>query len=339
MVRKVFIVFVILIILMPQQATATDSSSPFLPEIQSLTWSGLTYLNGDGSKSGASQTRFDLTVRVHRNSITRLEVTWTSFNSSYKPGPLDPPCSGQISLLAGDSEPGLDSPLLNLVSRAKDGEWFVEKYEVIARTYQFTYPLCPTEFQVAEISLFDELARYVSVNSVSQRGSLWEMLPADSPSIPCTLMTKKAQRERNSWANCNHKVDWNNLSFKIDNSSRIRASMPEVVNYVSELIELKSEFKTLKTFASDLSSKVASSEAELNQIKVQLSTSLSEKVQLRIQVDKLVKDNSIQGIELSNLAIENLKLKEQASTLSSQNAFLQKRLAMICKARPKPRGC
>lgn len=325
MFKKFSILFIIFSLFVPQKASATDASSPYLPEIQSLAWSGLSYFDGDGSKSGASQTRIDLTVRVHRNSITRIGITWTSGDNSYKPGPLEPPCSTQLDLLAGERAPGLDSPILNLVSREKDGDWFIEKYQVVAATYLFTFPLCPTTFQVAYISLYDELARYLEVDSIGQLGSIWGSLPKDSPFVPCPLKAKSNPRQRDVWVNCNHKIDWSSLSFRIDRSAGLKTVMPEVVNYAAELSELRSEFRNLNSTASGLSSKVTALEAESIQIKGQLSAAASEKSQLQSQIDKLSQENS--------------KLNEQVTAFLNQGLSLQKRLAKICKTRPKPKGC
>ena len=360
-------------VLLKETATAApDFTSPYLPEIKSISWSGLSFNNGDGSVDGSARTQFDITARIHRNPQTYIDVYFTN-SIVYVPTALEPMCQNSINLRAGDPFGRLDAPPLNLASRVADGDRYTERYIVQASTNGLVRPLCPGEYSLSSIGIYDNAARYLTIRlggwfndgRSSQYSSFWDQLGANSSLLPCKVLSQNGSNV--SLELCNQTVSTKTIQFSVKASERKSLALPETVDYVSKLAQSQSQISALSAEKTSLQSQVNSLTSDKTSLQNQVNSLTTDKTSLQSQVSLLTSEKStlqtqlaagsndksnLQNLlnalnsdksalqsQLNNFESEKSALQNQVKTLLSDRTTLQKRLTAICKSKPKPKGC
>jgi hypothetical protein len=308
-------------VLLKETATAApDFTSPYLPEIKSISWSGLSFNNGDGSVDGSARTQFDITARIHRNPQTYIDVYFTN-SIVYVPTALEPMCQNYINLRAGDPFGRLDAPPLNLASRVADGDRYTERYIVQASTNGLVRPLCPGEYSLSSIGIYDNAARYLTIRlggwfndgRSSQYSSFWDQLGANSSLLPCKVLSQNGSNV--SLELCNQTVSSKMIQFSIKVSERKSLALPETIDYVSKLAQSQNQISILTADKTSLQSQVTSLTAD--------------KTSLQSQVNSLKADNTSVQSQVKSLTTDKTSLQSQVSLLTSEKSTLQTQLATV----------
>jgi predicted nuclease with TOPRIM domain len=294
-------------------SAAPDFTSPYLPEIKSISWSGLNFNKGDGSIDGSGKTQFDVSARIHRNSLTYIEVYFAN-NVNYKPTALEADCQNYIGLSVGDWTKSLDARPLNLSSRVSDGDRYTERYIVEAATNGVVRPLCPGEYSLSSIKVYDAAGRDLQIrlggwfndNLLNQTADFWDKLGKTSSLLPCRV---SGQGPRNLLLEfCNHTVSAKTIQFSVKASERKSLALPETVDYISKLAQSQNQIAVLTSDKASLQSQV---------------TSLtSDKASLQSQVTSLTREKSTLQTQLTSLSADKAALTKAQSELNAANAAL-----------------
>jgi hypothetical protein len=151
----------------PNKVSAADYTSPYLPELKSLTINSVDESQNWFTGPGMSAT---VVVRVHRNAVRGVIL---SFGNSSASNPLAPPCRQNISFASS-------SP--TIISSVIDGDWRIETLNlemVIGRT------ACAGRFDLMQIDIFDVTDRQLQIGPVYQTSMFWNALGEASPYLPC----------------------------------------------------------------------------------------------------------------------------------------------------------
>ncbi len=350
------------VLLKETASAAPDFTSPYLPEIKSISWSGLNFNKGDGSLDGSGRTQIDLSARIHRNSLTYIEVSFAN-SVVYKPTPLEADCQNSIGYSVGDWTRSVDARPLNLSSRIADGDRYTERYIVEAATNGVVRPLCPGEYSLSSVRIHDAAGRDLQIrlggwyqaNAIHQSSYFWGKMEETSSLLPCKVIGKGLNTfNPELWLElCNHSVSSKSIQFTVKASERKSLALPETVDYISKLTQLQNQTSTLNaeksllqsqvtSLTSDktaLQSQVTSLTSEKSTLQTQIASLTADKVNLQNQINSLTSDKSTIQVQLNNISSEKSALQNQISSLTNEKTSLQKRLAAICKSKPKPKGC
>jgi|GEM_PF-5931431 len=163
------------------------------------------------------------------------------------------------------------------------------------------------------------------------------------------------------------KGDWSSFDFTISKSNLASNSKLELVDYKSsfdkaqkELENLKGQVTSLTSDKTSLQSQVNSLATEKTTLQTQVTSLTTDKTSLQTQFTSLTSEKSTLQTQIASLTAANVNLQNQInsttsdrsaiqnqlnivssekSVLQNQVTSLQKRVTVICKAKPKPKGC
>ena len=311
-------------VLLKETATAApDFASPYLPEIKSISWSGLNFNKGDGSINGSGKTQFDVSARIHRNPITYLSVSFAN-GVNYNPTALEPNCSNTIRLRAGDPFGSLDARPLNLASRVLDGERYTERYIVEAEGSS-SGPLCPGEYSLSYIEIYDTAGRNLDISlgswynsgRLDQSSFFWGKMGETSSLLPCRVLGKGLNplNPELRLELCNQTVSSKMIQFSIKVSERKSLALPETIDYVSKLAQSQNQISILT--------------ADKTSLQSQITSLTADKTSLQSQVNSLKADNTSVQSQVKSLTTDKTSLQSQVSLLTSEKSTLQTQLATV----------
>lgn len=317
-----------------------DYSSPYLPVVQSAVITTQQYL--PAPEGGVSEIRLrgsvSLQVRVHRNSVKGIKLYW--YNFEHVSSVFERPCVNSVSV----SDPWSSDLAVKLVSRVADGDWFIERLEATfdsGRTASPSSRYCAGRFLLSSMTLRDSAVRELELNrkyfartatllgtpSYTQYSTFWRDWPTGTPGRPCKLFADPIYgiERPEELELCNQKLDWDSYSFTIGAVPTAGVPLPKVIDYPAELAAAESKLTALAVANSSLQEKLESQTAVTN--------SLQGRVKV-LETDKA-------GLEAALAdARESLAYAtQQAKPTQAALAQLRLKLARICGARPKPRGC
>ena len=348
-----------------------DYSDTYVPQIKSLS---LSYEQKKINNQYIVETSFDLTVRVHRNPLTVFKIYFMGPRSS-----PTAPCqewAGATVLEYGDNSNKKQGDFkipTGLVSRVQVGDWYEEKHQFKISNSKGWPPLnlnfapCEGEVKPITIEMLDLAGRYLRINAATD--SIKKAHQYNFNSLPLDPEQQKCEKiypDQVSTA-CTHNIQWSNLTLTFAANQDKSASQIQVVDYqtlnmglqnqitmlTSEKTGLQSQITTLSSEKSGLQTQVTTLGADKIALQNQVTTLTAEKSTLSAQIIKLTAEKvALQG-QLNTSNSEKVTLSGQVSTLTTANSGLtsngadltgklsaaNKKIASICKAKPKPKGC
>ena len=331
---------------------APDYTSTYLPEITSFKATVATVARtekafGNDFTFESKEFIFDLTVRVHRNTISGLSII---MQGPAKPtSSLAAPCETfEGSIFSGALRFGSDyqsasswPQLLGLQSRVQDGNFYIEKYQIkgdmdwtFAEDRNEGMGFCEGSYSLAGIDIWDmakrKIALYLPESATAknycvlspssclsgiQMADFWKTNNLNTNS--CPIIRGFDYSNDVVYKNC-FIGDWSSLNFSISKTNVLTVGKLEIIDYKSLLesslkdkVDLAAQAKSLTADKTTLQGQVASLTADKTSFQNQLTTLASKETALQNQIASLT----------ANLNSTNIKIKK------------------VCSVKPKPKGC
>jgi regulator of replication initiation timing len=334
--KRLFYAVLFFLMIAPIQTVnaAPDFTSPYLPEIKSISWSGLNFRYGDGSLDASSKTQFDVSARIHRNSLTYFSASFAN-SVNYKPTALEPNCVNTIRLRAGDPFGSLNAPSLNLSSRVVDGDRYTERY-VIEAEGAANGPLCPGEYSLSFIEIYDTAGRNLNIrlgswyNSgrLDQSSLFWGKMGETNSLLPCKVIGKGLNPlNPELWLElCNQSLSSKTIQFTVKATERKSLALPETVDYISKLAQSQNQISILSTDKTSLQSQVTSLTADKTSLQSQVTSLTLDRTSLQSRVTSLTSDKSTLQTQVAAVTNDKVNLQSQINTLTTDKSALQSQL-------------
>ena len=348
-----------------------DYSDNYVPQIKSLS---LSYEQKKINNQYIVEVSFDLTVRVHRNPLSVFQIYFMGPRSS-----PTAPCQewvGATTLSYGSSfyaKQGDFKIPTGLVSRVQVGDWYEEKHQFkVSNTtgwppVNLNFAPCAGEVKPIYIEMKDLAGHGVGINGVYDsitKANQYNFndLPLDSEQLKCEILNSNKVS-----APCTHNIQWANLTMTFAGNQDKSASQIQVVDYQTLNIGLQNQITMLTSEKTGLQSQITTLSSEKSGLQTQITTLGAEKIALQNQVTTLTTEKSTLSAQITKLTAEKVALQGQlntsnsekvtlsgqVSTLTAANSVLtsngadltgkltaaNKKIASICKAKPKPKGC
>ena len=345
-----------------------DFADAYVPQIKSLS---LSYEQKKINNQYIVETSFDLTVRVHRNPLSAFSITFVGPNSS-----ITAPCQDLTSSLSYGNlyaKQGEFKIPPGLVSRVQDGDWYEEKHLFkISNTtawppVNLNFAPCLGEAAANFIEMKDLAGHGVLINNVgqyvkqaSQQNS--NDLPLDADQRKCEILYPDKVSSP-----CTHNIQWSKLKMTFSGTQDKSVSQIQVVDYQTLNIGLQNQITMLTSEKTSLQSQITTLSSEKSGLQTQITTLGADKIALQNQVTTLTAEKSTLSAQIIKLTAEKVALQGQLNTSNSEKVTLtgqvstltaansgltsngadltgkltaaNKKIASICKAKPKPKGC
>lgn len=348
-----------------------EYSDNYVPQIKNLS---LSYEQKKLNNQYIVETSFDLTVRVHRNPLSVFQIYFMGPRSS-----LTSPCQewvGATTLSYGSSfyaKQGEFKVPTGLVSRIQVGDWYEEKHQFKISNITAWPPLnlnfkpCIGEVKPIYIEMKDLAGHGVGINAVydsitKSRQSNFNDLPLDPEQQKCeNLYTNIVSTP------CTHNINWGNLNLVFTESQNKSLSQIQVIDYQSLNISLQNQINSLSGEKTELQNQITLLKSGTSDLQGQITSLTSDKLALQALITKnnleksslegknsslSVEKTALQG-QISILIEEKRSLVDQVTALATTNNSLtvkneettkklnavNKKIATICKVKPRPKGC
>ena len=348
-----------------------DFADAYVPQIKSLS---LSYEQKKINNQYIVETSFDLTVRVHRNPLSVFQISFQGPKTS-----TTAPCQewmGGTTLTYGGNiwaKQGEFKVPTGLISRNQVGDWYEEKHQFKISNNTAWPPVnlnfspCTGEVKSSFIQMKDLAGHGVKISDVqlpyveNTYQENFDDLPLDPEQQKCGLNPNSTRRP------CTHNFQWSNLKMTFSGTQDKSASQIQVVDYQTLNIGLQNQITMLTSEKTGLQSQITTLSSEKSGLQTQITTLGADKIALQNQVTTLTTEKSTLSAQIIKLTAEKVALQGQlntsnsekvtlsgqVSTLTSANSGLtsngadltgkltaaNKKIASICKAKPKPKGC
>ena len=348
-----------------------DYSDPYVPQIKSLS---LSYEQKKVNNQYIVETSFDLTVRVHRNPLSVFQISFQGPKSS-----TTAPCQewmGGTTLTYGGNiwaKQGEFKVPTGLISRNQVGDWYEEKHQFKVSNNTAWPPVnlnfspCIGEVKSFYIQLKDLAGHGVKVSDVelpyveSANQGNFDDLPLDPEQQKC------GRNSNSTLKPCTHNIQWSNLKMTFSGTQDKSTSQIQVVDYQTLNTELQNQITMLTSEKTGLQSQITTLSSEKSGLQTQVTTLGADKIALQNQVTTLTAEKSTLSAQIIKLTAEKVALQGQLNTSNSEKVTLSgqvstlttansgltsngadltgklsaanKKIASICKAKPKPKGC
>jgi hypothetical protein len=349
---------------------APDYTSTYLPEIISFKSTVATVARtekafGNDFMFESKEFIFDLTVRVHRNTISGLSII---MQGPAKPtSSLAAPCETfEGSIFSGALRYGSDyqsasswAQLSGLQSRVQDGDFYIEKYQ-IKGDMDWTFAddrnegmgFCAGSYSLAEIDVWDiakrkialylpgsATAKYYCVLSPSsclsgvQITDFWKTNNLNTN--PCPIIRGFDYNNDVFYKNC-FSGDWSSLNFSISKTNVPTVGKLEIIDYKSLLesslkvnVDLAAQVKSLTADKTSLQSQLTTLAADKSTLQGQVASLTADKSTLQNQLITLTADKSTLQGQVASLTADKSTLQNQLITFTSEKNALQNQVASI----------
>ena len=354
-------------------SAAPDFSSTYLPELKSFKATIATVIRnekafGQDFKFESKEFIFDFTVRVHRNTLSGLSII---IQGPSKPtSGLAAPCETfEGSVFSGALRYGSDyfsafswSQLNGLQSRVQDGDFFLETYQLkgdmdwtFAENRNEGMGFCEGNYFLSQINIWDQAKRTIdlylpgSTNALTYCKSnittcengvsgtdFWKR--NNLKNALCPAIREFDYQDFVYYSNC-YKGDWSSMNFSISKSNAPTSGKLEIVDFKAQYENVMKEKTSMEAQLKTLTSERDALTSQATSLRNQVSTLTSEKSSLQSQVSTLTSEKSSLQSQVSTLTSEKSSLQSQVNSLRSTLDISQKKLLVMCKAKPKPKGC
>jgi len=348
-----------------------DFADPYVPQIKSLS---LSYEQKKVNNQYIVETSFDLTVRDHRNPLSVFEISFQGPKTS-STAPCQEWMGGTTLTYGGNiwAKQGDFKVPTGLISRNQVGDWYEEKHQFKISNNTAWPPVnlnfspCIGEVKGFYIQMKDLAGHGVKISDIelpyvqSANQGNFNDLPLDPEQQKCSLNSNSTLMP------CTHNIQWSNLKMTFSGTQDKSASQIQVVDYQTLNISLQSQITALTSDKTSLQSQITTLNSEKSGLQTQITTLGADIIALQNQVTTLTSDKSTLSGQITKLTSEKLALQGQlsasntekatlsgqVSTLTTANSALtsnaadltgklsaaNKKIASICKAKPKPKGC
>ena len=342
-------------------SAAPDYTSSYLPEITSFKTTVATVSRtekafGKDFTFESKEFIFDLTVKVHRNTLSGLSVI---MRGPAKPiSTLTAPCETfEGSIFSGAMRFGSDyesawnwPQLVGLQSREQVGDFYLEKYQIkgdMDRTFAEDrnegMGFCEGAYTLSQIDLWDMAKRKISLyppgSAVAQSYCQSAAITCENGVVftdfwkknnlntnPCLVVRSDSFSNDVVYRNC-FKGEWKSLDFTISKSNIPTVGKLEVFDFkslydsaIKDKVELTAQNKSLTTDKVALQAQVTNLTADKAALQGQVTSLSTDKNALQNQVNTLTSDkNAIQN-QLAVLASQKKSVEDQLSAASEQLA-------------------
>ena len=341
-----------------------DYSDTYVPQIKSLS---LSFEQKKVNSQYIVETSFDLIVRVHRNPLSVFQIYFEGPKSS-----LVTPCQewlgGTILTYGGNmyAKQGEFKNPTGLVSRTQVGDWYEEKHKfkilnsAAWPSVNLNFEPCAGAVKASVIQMKDLAGHGVTIqgyenNLANTDLSTARIIQGNLDGFPFDTEQLKCEVKGLSYgiSPCTHNINWSDLKMIFGPGQEKSASQIQIIDYQAMNATLQNQITTLNSEKSSLQSQVLTLSAEKLTLQNQVAALSTDKSDLSGKIALLTLDKSSLQSQVNALNDERSSLLGQVATLSSTNNALtiknanavsalssaNKKIATICKAKPKPKGC
>jgi hypothetical protein len=327
-----------------------DYTSTYLPELKAFNAKVSTVIRketafGKDFSFESKEFLFDLTVRVHRNTLSGVNIM---LQGPPKPaGSLAAPCetfsgdvfSGSLKYGSTFSSASAWPQLDGLQSRVADGDFYIETYQ-FKGSMEYAWAsnrsegmgYCEGNYKLARIDLWDmakrSIAIYLPGSSVAQgfckdsvntcengiqSTNFWKINKLNTN--PCPIFKNTDYDFDAYYQNC-FKGDWKSVDYTISKSNTPSVGKLAVFDYKALYEEaLKAKDESL--------SKIDLLTADKTSLQGQVTSLTADKTSLQAQITSLTADKTAFQNQVGSLTKEKTSLQSQVTTLTSDKTSLQ----------------
>ena len=335
-----------------------DYTSTYLPELKAFNAKVSTVIRketafGKDFSFESKEFLFDLTVRVHRNTLSGVNIM---LQGPPKPtGSLAAPCetfagdifSGSLKYGSTYSSASAWPQLDGLQSRVADGDFFIEKYQfkgfmeyAWASNRSEGMGYCEGNYKLARIDLWDMAKRSISiylpgssaaqvfckdsVNSCENGFQLADFWKSNNLSTnPCPILRSSDYESAAWYQNC-FKGDWKSLDYTISKTNTPSTGKLEVFDY-------KALYQEALKAKDENSIKVTSLTADKTALQGQLTSLTADNTSLQNQVTSLTKEKSSLQSQVTTLTSDKTSLQGQVASLGTDKTSIQNQVTSLTK--------
>jgi FtsZ-binding cell division protein ZapB len=354
-------------------SAAPDYTSSYLPEITSFKTTVATVSRtekafGKDFTFESKEFIFDLTVKVHRNTLSGLSII---MRGPAKPSStLTTPCETfEGSIFSGAMRFGSDyesawnwPQLVGLQSREQVGDFYIERYQIkgdmdatFAEDRNEGMGFCEGAYTLSQIDVWDMAKRKISLylpgSSAAQSYCQSAAITCENGVVltdfwkknnlntnPCLVVRSDSFSNDVVYRNC-FKGEWKSFNFTISKSNAPTVGKLEVFDYkllydsaVKDKSALQAQVTNLTLDKTALQGQVTSLSTDKNALQNQVNTLTSDRNAIQNQLAALVSQKKSAEDQLSAASEQLASTKRTVTTLNGQ-------LKKICGVKPKPRGC